>query len=133
MIRGDMFDDNIIYHQGRLQAIIDFGDTCYYPRAYDLGSVLFGAWMRDGALNLEQSREVLKGYQEIITLNPEERSKVQFFAVFAGAAISALHYLNTYIRQPDGSKQNEYKFDAQRTEHIFHLPQATFNKILAKS
>lgn len=133
LIHGDMFDDNIIYLQGQFQAIIDFGDACFYPRVYDLGGVLFGACMQDGKLNLEQSGDVLVGYQEISPLKPEERSKVQFFAVYAGAAISAWHYLNTFIRGPAGSRNEKYKAAAQRTEHIFHTPEETFNKILVNS
>lgn len=129
-IHGDLFDDNIIYDEGKFQAIIDFGDNCYYTRAYDLGSVLFGACMQDGVLNLEQSRQILKGYQEIILLSPEEIRAVPFLAVYAGAAISAWHYLNTFVQQPSSTKKDKYKIAAQRTEHIFRLPQTAFDAIL---
>jgi homoserine kinase type II len=45
LIHSDLFDDNIIFHRGQFQAIIDFGEACFHPRAYDLGSVLNGACM----------------------------------------------------------------------------------------
>jgi homoserine kinase type II len=90
LIHSDLFDDNIIYHQGRFQAIIDFGDACYYYRAYDLGSVLFSACMENGKLDFVQARGVITGYQEICELEAGERAAIQFSSVYAGAAISAL-------------------------------------------
>jgi homoserine kinase type II len=130
LIHSDLFDDNIIYHQGQFQAIIDFADACFYPRAYDIGSVLFGACVQAGELDFDRTREVIRGYQEVSALQADERAAIQFFAVYAGAAISAWHYLNTFIRQPADSREDKYKLAAQRTEHIYHIPQAEFNSIL---
>ena len=126
LIHGDLFDDNIIYHQGAFQAIIDFGDACNYHRVYDLGSVLFGACMEDGKLDYERAREVLRGYQEVGALQTDERSAVQFFAVYAGAAISAWHYLNSFILRPADSRNDKYKLAVQRTMNISHIPQSEF-------
>lgn len=130
LIHGDLFDDNIIYQQGAFQAIIDFGDACNYYRVYDLGSVLFGACMEDGKLDYARAREVLRGYQEISALQTDERVTVQFFTVYAGAAISAWHYLSSFIRRPADSRNDKYKLAAQRTTHIFHIPQSEFNSLL---
>ena len=129
LIHSDLFDDNIIFHRGQFQAIIDFGEACFHPRAYDLGSVLNGACMQVGELSLSRAREVITGYQEVSTLQQEELAAIQFFAVYAGAAISAWHYLNTFIRQPADTKEGRYKLAAQRTEHIFRLPPEEFNTV----
>jgi len=130
LIHGDLFDDNIIYHQGRFQAIIDFGDACNYPQAFDIGSVLFGACMQAGELDLDRAREVLRGYQELNALEPGERAAIQFFAVYAGAAVSAWHYRDNFKRRPADSKNDKYKLAAQRTEHIFHMSRSEFTSIL---
>ncbi len=130
LIHSDLFDDNIIYLQGAFQAIIDFGDACNYHRAYDLGSVLFGACMEAGKLDYARAREVLRGYQEISALQTDERLAVQFFAVYAGAAISAWHYLNSFMRRPVDSRNDKYKFADQRTTNIFHIDLSEFNSLL---
>jgi homoserine kinase type II len=130
LIHADLFDDNIIYHQGRFQAIIDFGDACYYYKAYDLGSVLFGACMENGKLDFVQARGVITGYQEICELQADERAVIQYSSVYAGAAISAWHYVNHNVRGLDHAKKNKYKLAAQRTEHIFRIPQTKFKTIL---
>lgn len=129
LIHGDLFDDNLIYHQGQFQAIIDFVDACHYYRAYDLGSVLFGACMVRGALDFVRARDVISGYLESGTLLADELAALQFFTVYACAAISSWHYLNNYLRQPADSHLKKYESAAQRTQHIFDIPQEEFNQI----
>jgi homoserine kinase type II len=128
-IHSDLFDDNIIYNQGKFQAIIDFGDACHYTRAYDLGSVLFGACMVDGRLDLERANGVLDGYLSRMRLEAGEKEAVQFFAVYAGAAISAWHYLHTYLGDPGGDKLDKYRLAAARTEHLFRLEPGVFDSL----
>ncbi len=130
IIHSDLFDDNIIYHQGRFQAIIDFVNACYYYRAYDLGGVLFGACMENGKLDFVQAREVIAGYQEICELEAGERAVIQFSSVYAGAAISAWHYVNHNVRRLDEVKKDKYKLAAQRTEHLYQIPHSVFNTVL---
>lgn len=130
LIHGDLFDDNIIYHKGQFQAIIDFGDASCYSRSYDLGSVLFGACMADGRLEMDRARGVLEGYQSQMKLESEERDAVQFFSVYAGAAISAWHYLHTYVRKPLETRLDKYKLAAARTDHLFKLPPEIFDSLL---
>jgi homoserine kinase type II len=129
IIHADLFDDNIIYNQGRFQAIIDFGDACCYYKAYDLGSVLSGACMENGKLDFVQAREVLTGYQAICELEADEVAAIQFFCVYAGAAISVWQYVNNNVRRLDEAKKDKYKLAAQRTEHLFRIPRTKFETI----
>ena len=129
IIHADLFDDNIIYNQGRFQAIIDFGDACCYYKAYDLGSVLSGACMENGKIDFVQAREVITSYQAICELEADEREVIQFFSVYASAAISAWQYVNNNVRRLDEAKKDKYKLAARRTEYIFHIPQARFETI----
>jgi homoserine kinase type II len=129
-IHGDLFDDNIIYKQGEFQAIIDFGEACHYTRAYDLGSVLFGSCMVDSRLDVEHAREVMEGYRSLISLEAQERGAIHFFAVYAGAAISAWHYRHTFLGKPDGERLDKYLAAAGRTDHLFSLKPALFETFL---
>ena len=130
IIHGDLFDDNIIYHKGQFEAIIDFGDACHYTRAYDLGSVLFGACMVNGDLDFTRAADVVNGYQTRMGLEPGEQAAIQFFAIYAGAAISAWHYLHNYLRKPHEDRVSKYKSAALRTDHIFQLNPADFDSLL---
>lgn len=130
-IHGDLFDDNIIYHNGQFEAIIDFSDASHYHRVYDLGSVLFGACMVNGNLDFTRAADVVNGYQRQLTLVSDERDAIQFFAVYAGAAISAWHYLHSYLRKPHENRVSKYKAAADRTEHIFGLNPSDFEALLS--
>ena len=129
-IHGDLFDDNIIYHKGQFEAIIDFGDASHYYRVYDLGSVLLGACMVNGDLDITRASDVVKGYQMRLTLEPGEQGAIQFFAVYAGAAISAWHYRHTYLQMPPEIRMERYKSTAMLTDYIFQLNPAEFDSIL---
>jgi len=130
LIHADLFDDNIIYHEGQFQAIIDFGEACHYTRAYDLGSVLFGACMVEGKLDIERAAGVLGGYQSRLRLESGEREAIQFFAVYAGAAISAWHYLHTFLKKPLETRLDKYELAAARTEHLFKLKPSVYTSFL---
>ena len=130
LIHCDLFDDNIIYLNGRFEAIIDFGDACHYTRAYDLGSVLFGACMVNGELNMQRASEVVNGYQMRLALEPSEQAAIQFFAIYDGAAISAWHYLHTYLGKPAELRGDKYQSAAMRTDHIFQLNPSDFDSLL---
>jgi homoserine kinase type II len=130
LIHGDLFDDNIIYHNGDFEAIIDFADASHYHRVYDLGCILFGACMVDGRLNVARAADVLGGYQSRLRLEPEECEAVQFFAVYAGAAISAWHYLHTYLNMPLETRLGKYKLAAARTEYLYNLKPLDFDSLL---
>ena len=129
LLHGDLFDDNILYHQGKFQAIIDFGDACNYTRAYDLGSVLFGACMVEGKLDVERAAGVMRGYLSSITLEPEEKDSLQFFSVYAGAAISAWHYRHTFHEQPLHQGGKRYQAAAERTDHLLGLKASVFRSL----
>lgn len=129
-IHGDLFDDNIIFHNGQFEAIIDFGDASQYHRIYDLGSVLFGACMVNDALDFTRAADVINGYQMRIVLEPGEKAAIQFFAVYAGAAISAWHYMHTYLGLARGKRLVKYKLAADRTEHLYNLKPLDFDSLL---
>lgn len=130
LIHCDLFDDNIIYLNGRFEAIIDFGDASHYHRVYDLGSVLFGACMVNGELDMRQAADVVNGYQMRLTLEPSEQAAIQFFAIYDGAAISAWHYLHTYLGKPAELRGDKYQSAAMRTDHIFQLNPSDFDSLL---
>jgi homoserine kinase type II len=126
LIHGDLFADNILYHQGESVAIIDFEDTCNYYLAYDLGSALFGSCIKEGKLDFKRSRELICGYQGLRRLTERERIFIQFFTVYAGTAISAWHYLAYNVYHPEKKKRTKHAHAVRVTEHIFNIPKDEF-------
>jgi homoserine kinase type II len=130
LIHGDLFDNNIIYNQGKFQVIIDFGDACHYTRAYDLGSVIFGACMMGSRLDVGRARGVIEGYQSRISLEAREQGAIQFFTIYAGVAISAWHYRHTYLGKPSWKRWDKYRLAAVRAEHLIRLDRKEFDSLI---
>ena len=42
LIHGDLFFDNVLFNNGKVKAIIDFEDACYYSLIFDLGMAVVG-------------------------------------------------------------------------------------------
>lgn len=129
-IHGDLFADNILYQQGESVAIIDFEDACNYYLAYDLGSALFGSCIKDRKLDFKRSRDLINGYIGIRQLSEQEWCSIQFFAVYAGAAISAWHYLAHNVYHPDSKKSTKHALSVQVTEYISNIPKDEFLQML---
>ena len=129
-IHGDLFADNILYHQGEPAAIIDFEDSCNYYLAFDLGSALYGTCIKNGKLDFKRSRDLITGYQGVKRLTEQERGSIQFFTVYAGSAISAWYYLAYNIYHPEKTKRIKYTQSARVTEDISNIPKDEFLRML---
>ncbi|MBT3669616.1 MAG: phosphotransferase [Chloroflexi bacterium] len=129
-IHGDLFDDNILVDQREFISIIDFEDSCKYFRAYDLGSILFGVCIEKGKLNKSRASQILKGYQKISKLKSEEIDAIQFFTIYAGAAISAWHYMAYNIQHPNPKMKNWHQQTMRKTEQIFQMTKEEFSNLI---
>jgi hypothetical protein len=86
--------------------------------------------MENGQLVFDKARDVIRGYREIGKLEESERSAIWFFTIYAGAAISAWHYINNNIRGPDEAKKDKHKQASKRTDQIFQIPQPEIYTVL---
>jgi Ser/Thr protein kinase RdoA (MazF antagonist) len=125
-----LFDDNVLYHNEQFQAIIDFEDACYYDRAYDIGSALFGTCITDETLDFDKAGRLVEGYQEISNLEEVEMASIQFFTVYAGTAISAWRYQTYNLRKPNPAKQNRHMQAVRRMDRIRQIPGERFRELL---
>ena len=86
--------------------------------------------MVDGRLDIDRAAEVMDGYQGRLSIESGERESLQFFAIYAGTAISAWHYVHTHAGKPPGSRSDKYKYAAARTEQLFNLAPSVFYMLL---
>ncbi len=76
-IHGDLFCDNVLFDQGRVAGIIDFGFAATDFFAYDL-AITVNDWCTDadsGALNDGRSAALVDAYQSARRLTPYERAQ----------------------------------------------------------
>lgn len=99
VIHADLFPDNVFFLGDRLSGLIDFYFACNDALAYDI-AVTLNAWCfeSDHTFNMTKSQALLRGYQSLRPLAPEESAVLPLLA--RGAALRflltrAYDWLNT--------------------------------------
>ena len=89
VIHADLFPDNVFFLGDTLSGLIDFYFACNDALAYDI-AITLNAWCfeTDHSFNITKGRALLKGYQSVRPLAPEEREALPILA--QGAALRFL-------------------------------------------
>jgi homoserine kinase type II len=89
IIHADLFPDNAFFLGDQLSGLIDFYFACQDALAYDV-AIALNAWCfeADHAFNLTKGHALLKGYQGVRALEPDERQALPLLA--RGAALRFL-------------------------------------------
>jgi homoserine kinase type II len=74
VIHADLFPDNVFFISDRLSGLIDFYFACNDALAYDI-AVCINAWCfeQNFAFNVTKGRALLRGYDSVRPLSPQER------------------------------------------------------------
>jgi homoserine kinase type II len=93
VIHADLFPDNVFFLNDKVSGVIDFYFACNDLLAYDL-AICLNAWCfePDQAFNVTKARALLKGYNSVRKLEPEE---IQALPLLARG--SALRFLLTRL------------------------------------
>src|SRR5689334_5051791 len=86
-IHGDLFWDNVLFHDGRVAGIIDFGFAATDFFSYDL-AIAVNDWCvadDDDALDAERARAMVGAYHAVRPLTDDERG--QWHALLRAAAL----------------------------------------------
>lgn len=89
VIHADLFPDNVFFLGDSLSGVIDFYFACNDALAYDI-AVTLNAWCfeSDHTFNMTKSNALLRGYQSVRPLAPDESASLPLLA--RGAALRFL-------------------------------------------
>jgi homoserine kinase type II len=126
-----VFYDNIIVSNDNLSVtIMDFEESAFYYRIYDVGMAIIGV-CRDDNLNnidLDKVKNLLNGYKNIINLSENELKSLKAFTIYAGASMTFWRYLNFNFTKPNSLLSNHYLELKNLTDFVEMLPEDAFNK-----
>jgi homoserine kinase type II len=130
LIHSDIFSDNVIISEdeGSL-VILDFEDSAYYYRIFDIGMMIIGTCGEVETVSLEKVRYILKGYGQEIQLLDMELNALQAFTVYAGAAMTFWRHINFNYTKPDSKLSNHYLGLKVLADYVEELPADCFLKL----
>ncbi|MFQ3207164.1 MAG: homoserine kinase type II [Glaciecola sp.] len=73
LIHGDLFNDNLVFENGKFKAIIDFEEACFYYSVFELGMAIVGTCFSNTSIDFNKVTALVDGYQQIRPLEPIEK------------------------------------------------------------
>lgn len=106
LIHGDLFRDNTLLEFGQggaphFRALLDFESACRGPYVYDLMVTLL-AWCFGDTLDPALTGSLLRGYESIRPLTPEERQNLVSEGSFACVRFATTRLTDFSLRTPPG-------------------------------
>lgn len=108
LIHGDIFTSNVVIKDGE-PVIMDFEESCYYYRLFDLGMAAIGSCSQNGQLNWPKIQLLLEGYQAVNELSGLEVRHYKNFIVYAATATAFWRFRQFNIIAPIEDRKDSYK------------------------
>ena len=128
LIHSDVFHDNIIIsNDSKSVTIMDFEESAYYYRIYDIGMTIIGVCKERNTINLSKVKNLLIGYNNQINLLENELDSLKAFTVYAGTSMTFWRHYNFNYTKPNPQLSDHYLELKKLTDYIEKLPEETFN------
>jgi len=126
LIHGDLFFDNVLFEKNSFQAIIDFEDATHYYAAYDLGMAIIGCCATSETIDLDKSRALVQGYQQLRSLLQDEKESLQLFVRYAATITSCWRFCKYNIDSVYATRADLHWQMVELEEAIDKIPKAEF-------
>ncbi len=107
-IHGDIFTSNVVIHKGE-PVLMDFEESCYYYRLFDIGMAAIGTCSDNGKINETKIKVLMEGYQAENELTDLEARKLIPFIVYAATATAFWRFRQFNIIHPIEDRKDSYK------------------------
>ena len=129
-IHSDIFYDNIIVSNDNLSVtIMDFEESAFYFRVYDIGMAIIGLCRDDLIVNLDKVKSLLIGYKNINNLSDNELKSIKAFTIYAGVSMTFWRFVNFNYVKPNPLLSNHYLELKNLTDSLQKIPDNIFNRL----
>ena len=129
-IHSDIFYDNIIVSNDNLSVtIMDFEESAFYFRVYDIGMAIIGLCRDDLIVNLDKVKSLLIGYKNINNLSDNELKSIKAFTIYAGVSMTFWRFVNFNYVKPNPLLSNHYLELKNLTDSLQKIPDNVFNRL----
>jgi homoserine kinase type II len=97
LVHGDLFRDNVLWHEGRIAALLDFESAHHGPFVYDLAVTIL-SWSYASDLRSDLARAITDGYRSVRELAEREREALHEEALLASLRFTITRITDDAIR-----------------------------------
>lgn len=108
LIHGDVFPSNVVIAENNEPVLMDFEETCYYYRLFDIGMAITGLCRENGQIEGDKANALIQGYQAITPLLSIEKEKLNAFIVYAATATAFWRFRQFNIYVPKEELKDHY-------------------------
>jgi len=129
LIHGDLFRDNVLFHDGALAALLDFESACVGPFSYDL-AVTALAWCYGDEFKADCLLALFEGYNGVRPLSEREKAGLRSEGIFACVRFATTRLTDFSLRTAEGvlPKRDFRRFLARMAA----LEAGVFERVLAQ-
>lgn len=102
-LHGDFDPSNVLFKYGKLKAIIDFDETSYGPRIFDIAGSIRDLCYTGGKFDIQKSRIFIKEYEKINRLSKKEKNVIIPIILYANVDF----FVWTYVHMKKDIKNKE--------------------------
>lgn len=115
-VHSDFDSSNILFQNNKLIAIIDFDETNYAPRIFDVAISVRDSCRTQGKLDMKKAEIFLREYKKIISLTKEEEK--QIIPIILQENINFFVWAYSYMKKDTENKNKYMKEMITLTEDI---------------
>lgn len=97
LVHGDLFRDNVLWHEGRIAALLDFESAHKGPLVYDIAVAIL-SWAFRAAFDFDMARAIVAGYRGVRELEPNELDGLYAETVFGALRFTVTRITDDAIR-----------------------------------
>jgi homoserine kinase type II len=103
-VHSDFDASNVLFHNGKLKAIIDFDEANYAPRIFDVAISLRDSCYTNGKLDMGKTRLFLREYEKISKLEKNEKKVIIPIILYANIDFFVWAYAHMK-KEPENKKK----------------------------
>jgi len=107
-VHSDVFPNNVIIEKDQFKCLLDFEYLSYFPLIFDLACGIVGLAWQNGALKVNLSNGLIRGYEMERQLEPLERNSLDYFCQYIALFFAGWRYRQFNIVFPNPDRAQDY-------------------------
>lgn len=129
-VHSDFDSSNVLFKNGKLIGIIDFDDTSYFPRVFDIAiSIRDSCYNKLNGIDINKLKIFLKEYEKVSKLSKEEKKRI--IPIILKANVDFFVWIYVHMKKEKGNKKRYMQEMIDSTENILKNKEKIVRELLS--